>query len=467
MQRVLAATHEGGVARTLKTCFGDELKFESVRDERALDAALATGQYDLAFVDMEFMGSTGRHDDGACRAMLQRLWANNTHMVTVLLVDQERVRDAVKVVKAGADNYLAKPIDPVEAHYVVDSIREAQRLQTEVDYFRAASGLGENREIVGTRSPAMRTVFEKVRLAAPTISTVLFTGETGTGKGVLARLLHTLSNRKGGPFVSVHCGAMPDTLIESELFGHEKGAFTSAVKRKLGRFEIAAKGTILLDEVGTITPPAQIKLLQVLQDKLFQRVGGDVDIPMDARVVAATNVDLQAMCTRGEFRQDLFYRLNVFPIDIPPLRERTEDIPLLAEAFLKRLARLNSKDVCDIHPAVLEAFSRYPWPGNVRELENLMERAFILETSRVLSPESFPAELFAARTHAAPASLDLDLPLAEFRERAREDAERHYLKELLTRCKGRINRTAEKAGIGPRQLHKLMTRHGLRKEDFK
>ena len=267
--------------------------------------------------------------------------------------------------------------------------------------------------------------------------------------------------------MSVHCGAIPDTLIESELFGHEKGAFTSAVKRKLGRFEIAAKGTIFLDEVGTVTPPAQIKLLQVLQDKLFQRVGGDVDIPMDARVVAATNVDLQAMCTRGEFRQDLFYRLNVFPIDIPPLRERTEDIPLLAEAFLKRLARLNSKDVCDIHPAVLEAFSRYPWPGNVRELENLMERAFILETSRVLTPESFPAELFAARAHATPASLDLDLPLAEFRERAREDAERHYLKELLTRCKGRINRTAEKAGVGPRQLHKLMTRHGLRKEDFK
>ncbi|WP_461210178.1 sigma 54-interacting transcriptional regulator [Desulfocurvus sp. DL9XJH121] len=467
MERVLVAAREEVEVSALAKCFGGGAGFRSARDRRALEAALHAGQYDLAFVDLRFLEGGHTAESGDFRAMLQRLWSNNPHIVVVILVEQERVRDAVRVVKAGADNYLTKPIDPVEARYVVDSVREAQRLQTEVDYFRSASGVGDDLEVVGTRSRVMRTVFEKARLAAPTVSTVLLTGETGTGKGVLARLIHTLSNRKSGPFVSVHCGAIPDTLIESELFGHEKGAFTGAVKRKLGRFEIASGGTIFLDEVATVTPPAQIKLLQVLQEKTFQRVGGDAAIAMNARVIAATNVDLQEMCARGEFRQDLYYRLNVFPIEIPSLKERPEDIPLLAEAFLKRLARLNSKDICDIHPTVLAAFARYDWPGNVRELENLMERAFILETSRVLTPESFPTELFKRGNGAAPVPLDLSQSLAEFRERAKENAERHYLKEVLALCKGRVNRSAEKAGVTTRQLHKLMTRHGLRKEDFK
>jgi len=466
MDQVLAATGNKDASRTIKDCFGPKALVHTVTSGRDLDKALSSHLYDLVFIDIRFI--EGHPGNGtAFRDGLQRLWSANPHVIVVVLTDQDRIRDAVRAVKDGADNYLTYPIDPAETHYVVDSVLEAQRLQTEVDYFRSTSALGDHGEVVGTRNPQMRKVFEKARLVAPTISTVLLTGETGTGKGVIARLIHTLSHRKNGPFVGIHCGAIPDTLVESELFGHEKGSFTGAVKRKLGRFEIATGGTLFLDEVGTVSPSTQIKLLQVLQDKIFQRVGGDSDIPMDARVITATNIDLAQMCDRGEFRQDLYYRLNVFPIEIPPLRERTEDIPLLTENFLKRLSRIHLKDILGVHPTVLKAFEGYPWPGNVRELENLVERAFILETSRILTPESFPAELFEKQAPSSSLPLDLDLTLADFRERAKEHAERHYLKELLSSNRGRINRSADQAGISTRQLHKLMTRHGLHKEDFK
>ncbi|MBU1004056.1 MAG: sigma-54 dependent transcriptional regulator [Proteobacteria bacterium] len=467
MDQVLAATTNQDANRTIKDCFGPEAAVHAVTSQRELDHARVSHIYDLVFIDIQFIEGQTPGNGRSFREGLQRLWTANPHVIVVVLSAQDRIRDAVRAVRDGADNYLTYPIDPAETRYVVDSVLEGQRLQTEVDYFRSTSGIGEHSEVVGTRNPEMRKVFEKAKLVSPTISTVLLSGETGTGKGVIARLIHTLSNRKNGPFVSIHCGAIPDTLVESELFGHEKGSFTGAVKRKLGRFEIAAGGTIFLDEVGTISPSAQIKLLQVLQDKIFQRVGGDSDIPLDARIVAATNIDLQGMCARGEFRQDLFYRLNVFPVEILPLRERQEDIPLLTENFLKRLSRLQMKDILGVHPLVLKAFERYPWPGNVRELENLVERAFILETSRILTPESFPAELFEKQSPSSTMPLDLDLTLADFRERAKENAERHYLKELLTSNRGRINKSAVQAGISSRQLHKLMTRHGLHKEDFK
>jgi DNA-binding NtrC family response regulator len=467
MKRILAVTRDERTPRIVADAFAAEATVDVCADPGELPAALVRRHYDMAFVDIGFLDGGQRQDAACYKRALQPLWSNNPQMIIVALSAPDRIREAVKTVKAGADNYLTYPLDPVETQYVVDSIHEAIRLQTEVDYFRAAAAMGDNTQVVGTRNPAMRKVFEKARLVAPTISTVLIAGETGTGKGVVARLIHALSNRKDGPFVSVHCGAIPDTLIESELFGHEKGAFTGAVKRKLGRFEIAAGGTIFLDEVGTITPPAQIKLLQVLQDKVFQRVGGDAPIGMDARIVAATNIDLAQRCAKGDFRSDLYYRLNVFPIEIPALRDRREDIPLLVDYFMERLRRQLNKDITGVHPSVLSAFDGYAWPGNVRELENLVERAFILETSRILTPESFPAELFEHEAPAATLPLDLSLTLAEFRERAKESAERHYIKELLASHKGRINRSAKDAGVSTRQLHKLMTRHGIRKEEFK
>ncbi|MEJ2189513.1 MAG: sigma-54 dependent transcriptional regulator [Acidobacteriota bacterium] len=266
--------------------------------------------------------------------------------------------------------------------------------------------------------------------------------------------------------VPVHCGAIPDTLLESELFGHERGAFTGADRRKLGKFEIADSGTILLDEVGTISPAMQVKLLHVLQERRFQRVGGEHDIEVDVRVVAATNMDLAKLSEEGLFRKDLYYRLNVFPIEIPPLRDRREDIPLLVDALFEKLCAVHGKDTLDLHPAVMEAFMAYDWPGNVRELENLLERAVILETGRRLLPEDFPDDLFKTQT-VGRIPVDPSESLAETRARAVERSEALYLRELLAMHHGRINATAQAAGVSTRQLHRLMTRYDLNHEDFK
>jgi transcriptional regulator with PAS, ATPase and Fis domain len=341
-------------------------------------------------------------------------------------------------------------------------------MESELDYLRDQFWDGDYREFVQTQNPAMKEVFERVRSVSPTKSTVLLTGETGTGKGVLAQLIHKHSNRKHGPFISVHCGAIPDTLIESELFGHEKGAFTGAIRRKLGKFEIAQEGTIFLDEIGTITPPAQIKLLEILQDGIFHRLGGETEIEADVRVIAATNSDLKDMVSEGSFRKDLFYRLNVFPLEIPPLRKRSEDIPHIAQVVLAKLNRFHNKEIRDIEQTVVKAFQRYPWPGNIREMENLMERAYILEKTTLLTPAGFPEELFIP--HVSNQSVIAGgafMTLSEMRHNAVERAEKRYLRDLLAAHRGMIKDTAKAAGISTRQLHKLMKKYGIKKETFK
>jgi DNA-binding NtrC family response regulator len=383
------------------------------------------------------------------------------------MASSEMTRQAVVAVKAGANDYLTYPLDPSEVRYITESINESLMVQSELDYFRDQFWQAEAFDIIQTRSSLMRGVFEKVRSVSPTRSTVLLTGETGTGKGVLAKIIHQHSNRKEDQFINVHCGAIPDTLLESELFGHEKGAFTGAVRRKLGKFEIASGGTIFLDEIGTLTPMAQIKLLQVLQDGTFQRVGGETTIETDVRIISATNSDLKALTENEKFRKDLYYRLNVFPIEVPSLFQRKEDIPLLVDAFLKRLNHFNLKDIHDIHPQVTEALMQYSWPGNIRELENLIERAYILETSHILSIESFPNEMFENESLIPAPPLNESMTLEAYRNESMENAVRFYLKQVLSLKNGKIKDTAEIAGISTRQLHKLMKKYGLRKEDFK
>ena len=255
--------------------------------------------------------------------------------------------------------------------------------------------------------------------------------------------------------------------MESELFGHEKGAFTGALKRKLGKFEITRGGTIFLDEIGTISPSAQVKLLHVLQEKSFQRVGGNDTLESDVRIIAATNMDLKEMCDKGLFRRDLYYRLNVFPIEIPPLRQRSEDVDLLANTFLKSFNRLNTKNIRGIAPEVIEALRNYSWPGNIREMEHLFERAFILEEGPVLSVDSFPLELFTSEALLTPIPVNALLSLAEARSKAVDDFQVEYLQELLTRNCGRIKQTAQAADISTRQLHKLMKKYSLDKKSFR
>ncbi len=336
----------------------------------------------------------------------------------------------------------------------------------ELDYLRGQFWKVSTKDVIKTRSPLMMTVLTKIRSVAPTKAIVIFSGETGTGKGVMARLLHQHSNRAEESFIDVHCGAIPDTLLESELFGHEKGAFTGATRKKLGKFEIAVKGTIFLDEVGTITPLAQIKLLQVLQDGTFSRVGGEKTLVTDARIIAATNSDLKSMSEDGRFRKDLYYRLNVFPIEIPPLRDRRDDIPLLAHIFVERFNQKYQGGISSIHPVVLEGMRRYDWPGNVRELENLIERAYILATDDILMPHCFPTEIFGETEQIEFPTLVKAATLSESRRVVVEVFEAQYIKDVLARHKGRVNQSAEDAGVGVRQFHKLMQKYHIRKERF-
>ena len=467
MRYILAATVDLRATEVIRSAFRRPFQVDAAVTAGAALECLRKRRYEFAFVDLDLLGGLAgiRDDFGAAFQGVRQAFPT---VDIILMTPPERAGEAVEAVRAGAANYVTYPLNADEIRYVTESLHEDLRSRSELDYLRDRFWQSDSLEVVQTKNPVMRHVFEQVRLVAPTKSTVLLTGETGTGKGVLARLIHRHSNRRGVQFIGIHCGAIPDTLLESELFGHEKGAFTGAVRRKLGKFELANGGTIFLDEIGTITPSAQIKLLQVLQERTFQRVGGEATIETDVRIIAASNRDLGQMVEQGLFRNDLFYRLNVFPVAIPPLRERREDIPQLTEIFLRKMNRFNHRGIHYVHPEVMEAFARYPWPGNIRELENLVERACILETSSILTRASFPAELFASGPSADPLpALGVGLTLAQVRSRAAAEAEKTYLRDLLSRNNGRINRTAETAGVTVRQISKLLRKYGIRKETYR
>ena len=465
MQAFLVVSRETEVFRALYSAFHPAHKIDRADNKDAAVNMLGKQRYDLVFVDLVILRES--MPDNKYKGALQPFWHVYPTVEVIVMSSPEMIREAMAAVKAGASNYLTYPISPEEATFITESLHESILLQSELDYLRDRFWQADSYEIIQTRSLAMREVFNKLRSVAPTRAIVLLTGETGTGKGVLARLIHQHSNRKDTQFISVHCGAIPDTLLESELFGHEKGAFTGAIRKKLGKFEIATGGTIFLDEIGTITPATQIKLLQILQDGIFQRVGGEDTIQANVRVIAATNMNLEQMCKDGQFRRDLYYRLNVFPLEIPPLRQRIEDLSHIVEVILGRLNKVYLKHIRDVHPVVIEAFTNYSWPGNIRELENLLERGYILENSSILTPESFPGEFFAPGDFSIIMPPDSSLPLAEVRRKCIEDIESRYLKEILARNNGRIGETAEAAGITTRQLHKLLTKYGIRKEKFK
>jgi two-component system response regulator HydG len=421
--------------------------------------------FDLIFADLDQFDTTSEKPLNSDTILAFK--KNNPVAKVILITPREAMRETFHLIKAGADNYVTRPISIHELRLVLSACRDEVGHALELDYLRGRFWKAEWLNIVRSRNPAMRSVFEKIRAVAPTIATVLLLGETGTGKGLLARLTHWHSLRCEKPFIAVHCGAITETLIESELFGHEQGAFTGAVRKKLGKFEVARKGTIFLDEIGTITPSVQIKLLQVLQDGTFSRVGGEEALHTDARVIFATNADLEKLGAEGRFRKDLYYRVKIFPIEIPPLRERIEDLPHMTEAFLQKLNQRYSKAISGLHPSVVEAFRSYQWPGNVRELENVLERAYILERSEMLMPGSFPSNMMPDPNMAFDGPPADALSLAEARQLAIEDFERRYLHDLLTRNKGRINIAAHKARITPRQLNRLMNRYAICKEDYK
>ncbi len=465
MRSILVVSTVAEEIANVRNGFGSDLRISSVSDMGEALRSMERLRCELVFVDLDIL--TAYAADQPPESVLQSLQQRFPSIELVIMASADKTRKAVSWVKAGARDYITYPVSQDEVKLVTESIRRSILRQSELDYLRDQFWKAEVADVIQTKSPAMAEVYKKIRSVASTKTTVLLSGETGTGKSVFAKLIHQHSNRCKAQFISVHCGAIPDTLLESELFGHEKGAFTGAVRKKLGKFEISTGGTIFLDEIDTLTPSAQIKFLQVLQDGTFNRVGGEETIQTNARVIAATNADLKKLSENGMFRKDLYYRLNVFPIEIPPLRDRIEDIPHLIDVFLRRLNPEFQKSVHTVHPRVIEGLSRYEWPGNVRELENLVERAYILENSAILTTEGFPQELFDYPSEPGPVWVNSRIPLAQARKSAMEAFERSYIKDLVERNQGKINVSAADAGITPRQLHKLMSRYGIRKEAFK
>ena len=472
MNRVLVACNNDSTGRVVCNCCKDLGGAQLICGWEPFTHFLENGKeavrFEFLFIDLVFLHAdlepTGLVD---YYQSFQSIWQRFPGIEVIVMCPQERIRQAVRAVKTGAADYITYPIDSEEVKLIIDTIQQQRRQQLELEYLREGMFRRKAASVSRAKSPLMREVHRQISSVAPTKTTVLLQGETGTGKSLAAKLIHSQSNRSMGPFVAVHCGAIPDTLVESELFGHEKGAFTGAERRKLGKFEIAKGGTVFLDEVSTVSQSGQIKLLQVLQEQCYSRVGGSETIEADIRVVAATNENLANLILQGKFRQDLFYRLNVFPIDLPPLRERTEDIPDLAQDILQRLNDVHGKRIRSFDHRVTEAFLQYAWPGNVRELQNVIERAYIIENSPVLSPECFPTELVAYPSVVASGKPNEFPTLQEARRRSLDIVERQYLREILTSCRGRIEESARVAGLTSRQLRNLMYKHNMRKEDFR
>lgn len=475
MDTIILFTQNPRTPDTIRRLLADTWRIHVVDSPAALWESLNSVTCDCLFIDLCRMAdlsltappAAGQDAPIDPKALIYHLKTMRPMMGIIIIAGGPDIRQAVSYVKNGASNYITEPIDAEEVRLVLDEIARERLQQSELAYLRERLWQDDSLDIIQTLSPVMKKVYDNVMSVGPTKTTVLLLGETGTGKSFMAKRIHRHSNRRNGPLISVHCGAIPDTLIESELFGHEKGSFTGAHRRKPGKFEVAFGGTIFLDEIGTISMAAQVKLLTVLQDATYQRVGGDQTLTANVRVVAASNADLKQMCDEGLFRKDLYYRLNVFPITIPQLHERKEDIPLFVEAFLKKFNQFSTKNIQAVHPDVMQALLEYAWPGNIRELENLLERAYILETTATLTPESFPSELFDSAPLPADVSINTTATLADVRKKGLEEIERRYLQELLQRNRGRINASAAEAGLGTRQLNKLMHKYHLDKGTYK
>jgi DNA-binding NtrC family response regulator len=465
MKIVLIASVYTNDAEIIAQCLDETWIVEYEINEKDVQSHFSRKKYDYIFLDVVYLQKSMIKNDP--KSALKPFWHIFPDTEIIVLTPQQKIRDAVEYVKVGACDYLTTPVLKEDIHYIIDRAEQKAKLLSELQYLRNAYWKENSDYVFKINSDKMKKILNDVRSVAPMDSTVLITGETGTGKGMIARLIHQYSKRSDQQFIAIHCGAIPDSLLESELFGHEKGAFTGAIRRKPGKFEIAHGGTIFLDEIGTISSNMQVKLLKVLQDKSFYRVGGEVEIKSDVRIIAATNSNLVELSDKGSFRTDLFYRLNVFQIEMPPLRERKSDIPLLTSHIMDRLNRNNAKNIHGIHPEVLQAFEEYSWPGNIRELENLLERAYILEQSDTLTANSFPLKLFRDKLKKYIPPVDISRSLAQVRNDEISRIEKEYLTGLLQKNKGKINISAIDAGITTRQLHKLLTKYKINKNTFK
>jgi DNA-binding NtrC family response regulator len=384
--------------------------------------------------------------------LLRRVRAGYPDVAVIIMTAHGTIASAVKALRAGAEDYLTKPIDVEELEHLLAAVLNRRRLVAETRLLRERLDDKYRFENIIGRSPTMLEVFRLVQQVAPSQASVLITGESGTGKELIAQAIHQRSPRREAPFVKVSCAALPETLLESELFGHERGAFTGAVARRPGRFELAAGGTIFLDEIGDVPLGMQVKLLRFMQERQFERLGGNQTQTVDVRVIAATHRDLPALIAEGKFREDLYYRLNVVEIPLPPLRSRTEDIPLLTEMFVRRYAEANGKRVEGLTPAALAALMGSPWPGNVRQLEHAIERAIILAHGPKLDLDLFPA--LPQADERAPSTDGPHVPGSSM-----DDLERDAIIRTMESVGGSVSRAAAILKISPRTIQYKMKRY--------
>ena len=376
---------------------------------------------------------------------------------------------ALDVMKAGADDFISKPLEADHLRFVVGRILGRRRLIDELEQLRKQMREDYSFHNIVSKSPKMRKIFDLIEQVGPLGSTVLIHGETGTGKELIARAIHTADIRRQGPFVALNCAILHDSLLESELFGHEKGAFTGADKRKKGRFEIADGGTLFLDEVGDVSPAMQAKLLRVLQSRTFERVGGTETIKVDVRIIAASNKRLEDEVKAGRFRGDLFYRLSVIRIDLPTLRERAEDIPLLAMHFLEKMAAMSTPPVTEIDHEAMQALLAHSWPGHVRELENAIKAAVAMADGSVIHRDALPESVAPRAPRPAISSplIDIERPLPDLTNDLIGRVERDYFTRLLACYKGNVARCARHSGLSRRSVTQKLQKYDLDRTRFK
>jgi len=388
--------------------------------------------------------------------LLEEIKKRHMDTAVILLSGYGTIETAVEAMRRGALDFITKPVNLGELEMRLSKVLDQKQLALEHESLKEQIKERFGLDNMVGRSPKMIQVFETIRQIAPSKSTVLITGETGTGKELVAYAIHAGSPRKNKLFQPVNCAALPESLLESELFGHERGAFTGAVKQKKGYFEVADGGTVFLDEIGEISLAVQVKLLRILEQRQFERVGGTNTLSIDVRVVAATNADLEALVRQGQFREDLYYRLKVVTLDLPPLRERREDIPLLAETFLKQFAEENRKGPMQFEPETLERLKEYPWPGNVRELRHLIEQMVLLSHSSTLTPKDLPGKY-----QVEPSKEYIEIPQGT----SLRSAERNIILQTLRQQGGNRTRTAEILGIGRRTLIRKLQEYGVGDEE--
>ncbi|MDZ8118382.1 sigma-54-dependent transcriptional regulator [Pontiella agarivorans] len=431
-----------GLVRALRR---DYRVFAAENGTSALEV-LGSQNIDVLLSDVRMPGMDGI-------TLLQRALANYPELTVIILTAYGDVDMAVEAMKHGATDFMTKPINLDKLELVLDRLLKAKKIELENEQLKVQLDNKYGLENIIGRSAPMQEVFDTIRQVAGSRATVLIQGESGTGKELVAKAIHQLSSRNKGPFVAVHCAALSQNILESELFGHEKGAFTGAMERRIGRFEKADGGSLFLDEISEIDANVQVKILRALEERQVERVGGDTPVDVDTRLIAATNRDLKAMVEDGDFREDLFYRLYVVVITLPPLRERQDDILLLLNHYLAVFNEENTKQIEGFTPAAYELLAAYDWPGNIRELRNLVERMVVLARGKVLDVSDIPAQVREKARGGGEVKVDAELTVDEM--------EKRMIIQALEKTGGNRTKAAEKLGISRRTLHRKLNQYEI------